>query len=99
MRNLFAAMTLLVPPVHAQEVTFSDDTVTLENRRTYGTQLEETYVFGDVVVLHTRRPNNTHDYDSIEVVQVPDGYIAVPYSIDVLEGETGEIVIMKYLGF
>ena len=100
------------PLVLPQEVSFVLEepqgvlgTVLFDNLVTAGAMTYETYTFpteeGDVVVAHTRLPNNNCNgtcYDTIEVVHVPDGFIAVPYKLDVAENGIGSITIMIWEG-
>lgn len=100
------------PLVLPQEVSFVLEeptdilgTVLFDNLVTAGTMTYETYTFptedGDVVVAHTRNPNydcNGTCYDTIEVVNVPDGFIAVPYKLDIAENGKGSITIIVWEG-
>ena len=89
-------------PAYTQEVQYTQtDTggvIQYHNRVTAGSPVEETYVFGDIIVQHVRRPNALSDTDTITVIGVPDGYVAVPYYLELNEGTYGEIEIVPWTG-
>jgi len=75
-------------------ITFSDKTVTYHNDLSYGPQ-DFNKVLTDgglsVTVLILQEPGNNPD--TMHVIP-PQGYIAIPESVLVEEGDSGEILII-----
>lgn len=97
-----ALSALLAAPAAAQSVTATAEAITLHNQPEAPTDALHTFSMeiGEVTVRHTTTPNGPDGCcaDRLEVMDLPEGYMAVPFAIDVEEGETGSIIIREYQG-
>ncbi|SLN74854.1 hypothetical protein ROJ8625_04113 [Roseivivax jejudonensis] len=97
-----ALLSLIAFPAAAQSVTATDDAIILHNQQEAPT--DEVMVFtmpiGDVTVRHITSPNALGGCcpDTLEVVDLPEGYVAMPHAIEVEEGDTRAIFIRQYSG-
>lgn len=108
MRILAAALCLLSPAALAQmpRMELLPDNgacfavIKVENRAGFY-NLPETFVteHGSVTVKYqTIGGHNATDFDLIDVVDLPDGVLASPMHIDLPDGDTGFICLIRYLG-
>lgn len=98
---------LIALPVAAQDAAPYDDGarigLTIHNRVSQGAiaPIEVETAAGMVVIVYTPTPGATPGGccdDAVDVWHVPAGWIAVPASLDIPEGETALIELRRYVG-
>lgn len=104
------ALILAAAPAHADRITMEPGTTPevfavaiIHNRiGTYNKAEVEATEHGDVVIEYTTtQPHALNDPASADracVIAMPDGVVAVPMCVDVLEQETGRIEFRVFVG-
>jgi hypothetical protein len=101
------ALAASVAPAVSQDVAPYDDGTrigfTVHNRMSQpmSSPITVETAAGTVTIMYTTRPGATPGGccdDAVEVWHVPAGWIAVPASLDIPEGETALIELRRYVG-